>query len=86
MVVRMKDYKKLHKEWVEGNPLRQYRIKNKITLNVAASMLSVGVYTVQRWEGGVVFPKEENMKKLSKLIGEDAENQWQEWMNKKPKL
>jgi DNA-binding transcriptional regulator YiaG len=85
MVMKM-DFVKQRKEWIENNPIRKYRKENKLPLNVVSSMFDVGVYSVQRWESGDVKPNEDNMRKIVKLLGEDAERQWKEWMKSKPSL
>jgi DNA-binding transcriptional regulator YiaG len=80
------DYKKKHKEWKESNPIRIYRKENKLSLSVVASLLGVGVYTVQRWEDGAVSPNDDNMEKVVRLIGGDAARQWEEWLDSRPGL
>lgn len=77
---------KVHKEWKESNPLRMYRKENDLTIGVIASALGVGEYTIQRWESGSVKPNEQNIEKLRFIIGEDAADQWQKWIDNRPKL
>lgn len=82
----MQNFIKSHKKWVEDNPLRQFRKQQNLSINLLASMLGVGFNSIQRWEGGEVIPKPENMDKLNKLIGDDFEANWNEWMKNKPEL
>ena len=74
------------KEWIEDNPLRQYRKANKIALMQASSLLGVGVYAIQTWEIGAEMPNEDNMAKLCRMLGEDFPERWAEWIKKQPRV
>jgi len=73
--------------WLEQNPLRKFRKKNKLGLMEIAGLLGVGVSTVQTWEKGVTVPKSEKFKMLANLLNApDIEETWFKWLENKPKI
>ena len=75
------------KGWIEDNPLRKYRKKNNVSMMRAASMIGVGMSSVQAWEQGAHQPTRASFELLAKVSGiENIERQWELWLKKKPKL
>jgi len=73
------------KKWIEGNPLRKYRKEQGLSIMAIASMLGVGMSTVQTWESGAHWPKEENFDHMSSLMGKtNVEQSWSKWLKSRP--
>lgn len=73
------------KEWVEANPLRRFRKENGITMMQAASMMGVGMSSVQLWEKGAQRPGEESLKKIGTLVRDPKISEtWQQWYAARP--
>lgn len=76
-----------HREWVQSNPLRRFRQDNKLSINDAASMLDVGISTIQAWEGGVYTPNEQHMRSLAELVDDPSlPRRWADWNATKPTI
>lgn len=74
-----------YKEWIARNPLRQWREQEGVAIYAAASMLGIGVSTIQSWESGVYRPKDEHLALLARLIEDDSlAERWRKWYAKKP--
>jgi hypothetical protein len=72
--------------WAQGNPLWEWRARNKVTRPEAAVMLGVGATTIWQWENGAARPRKEHMAKLVGIIGPDAVERWLQWLASKPKV
>ncbi len=73
------------KAWMEENPLRKFRSKNKLSIMKAASLIGVGMSTIQTWECGAHLPKPESFEAMANVTGiENIEQLWMEWLNRKP--
>lgn len=83
----MKDYRKREQEWLQKNPLRQWRIKNELYLKDIAAVVKVNFSTIFRWETGMAMPKEEQIRALSVFMKNDnLQKEFQKWFEKRPKL
>jgi DNA-binding transcriptional regulator YiaG len=84
-IIRLNDkgIKKSIKEWRKDCPLKTHRISNNWSQTELAAMLGVATYTVQRWEEGTTSPSEDNIEKLSDIIG-NFENKWIKWQKERP--
>ena len=72
--------------WVDKNPLRSWRHKNKVTILRAASSLDVTVTTIQQWERGAVTPTDENMDRIATITGDESTaSKWSRWRSRRPK-
>lgn len=67
------------KEWIEQNPLRQWRKENELSITIAASVLGVNKNTIVSWEHGAATPSQWD--KLKEVLGEDIQQRWEEWRN-----
>ena len=72
--------------WAQGNPLWEWRAKNRVTRPEVAVMLDVGATTIWQWENGAARPRKEHMAKLIGLLGDDAIERWLQWLAAKPKV
>lgn len=69
-----------HREWVERNPVRRWRIKRGLTLQQAAAWLGVHRMTLWFWEQGSP-PAEKFVKKVARAIGENIDALREEWFD-----
>ena len=72
-----------HKQWIEQNPLRRWRKDNRISIQAASGMLHVSLSTIQLWEAGTE-PNEQNMEKLTRVLGPNAPRRWKAWLEANP--
>jgi transcriptional regulator with XRE-family HTH domain len=73
-------------EWQEGNPLRQWRLRQPPegwNRSVLARQLEVSHTAVASWENGKRLPLVDAFAKIEKLTGISA-TQWMDWYNQKP--
>lgn len=74
-------------QWVEENPLRQWRKKKAVTLAFLGSMIEVGYHTVHDWETGAGMPNDNQLLLLSKIMNfKNLKKELQEWKKRKPTL
>lgn len=71
-------------EWVNRNPLRQWRKERRVSIMQAASQLGASMTIVQLWERGVHIPGDDFMVKLEVMVGRGCSAHWNEWYNNKP--
>lgn len=75
------------KEWIEENPLRKYRKEQGLAIMTMASLLGVGMSTIQTWESGAHMPRPESFAAIARVTGmENVRELWDEWLSKKPTL
>lgn len=72
------------REWIERNPLRQWRHENDTTLIQAAAIFGCSVSTVQSWETGETIPSERHTPALIRVLGEDLPHRWNRWIDDEP--
>lgn len=87
MPTKTDDPKAMRAEWVEKNPLRRWRKRNKFSLMDAAGILDVGFTTVQLWESGAREPGDDNMAKIAvqmQTTPESARRSWRRWLGQQP--
>lgn len=83
----MEKYRQEVKAWLEQNPLRQWRKKNKLFLKDIGSAVNAGYHSVFRWENGMSEPGETQMKDLIRITGiGNLQKQYREWIKKRPIL
>lgn len=70
--------------WVESNPLRVWRKKNRMGVMQTATALGVSMTIIQLWERGTHIPSDENFDKLVALIGKRIVRDWSNWYSSKP--
>jgi len=51
-------YLEKKKEWLASNPLRQWRLKEKLSLNDVGAAAGTGYHTIYRWEQGMSNPSD----------------------------
>jgi hypothetical protein len=74
------------REWVERNPFRIWRKSHALSMNNAAGLLGVGMWSVHGWEAGSYIPNPQNMAKIIEVTGiEDMRDRWAEWFEDGPK-
>lgn len=74
-----------YREWIAQNPLRLWREQENVAIYAAASMLGLGVSTIQSWESGVYKPRDEHLDMLARLIDDpDLPDRWHRWYEQKP--
>lgn len=78
------DIVKAHKEWVEENPLRQWRRDNSVSIHQAASLIGCGVSSIQLWESGTNYPSDRFWDRMTALIGPRVKSRWDRWAEKNP--
>lgn len=78
------EYEQLFQEWINKNPLKQYKQSKNISYSILAAMLNTSQITVKRWENGENIPRDWN--RLKRLLGDDIESKWKEWLDQKPLL
>ena len=70
-------------DWRLRNPLKAWRVKNKVTQTEAAAMVGVGVQAMQRWESGASMPSPENMDQIAIMMdryeANDLQGLMREW-------
>lgn len=72
-------------EWIELNPLRQWRKKQGISVNEAALRFEVSRTTVANWEAGVTYPSFESMAVIEmETDGVATPVNWVAWKIKRP--
>lgn len=75
------------REWTAANPLRVWRTQEGISMMQAASLLGVGMSTVQGWEAGSNFPSDENLVTLGRAVGNPGiMADWQKWYGARPRV
>jgi len=75
------------RRWVDRGILRQFRLANELSQGGLAVLLGVSPNIVLNWELGRLRPSEENMKRISELLGMDREKllkRWDDWRAKMP--
>jgi DNA-binding transcriptional regulator YiaG len=84
--ISQREFNKRLSEWIERNPLREWRSKEDVTIHQASAMLDVAPSTIQAWEGGAHLPREKGMKILEEITGlEEIHEKWFDWIDEKPK-
>mgnify|MGYP000862708775 CR=1 FL=1 len=68
-----------------GNNIKTARKNKGLTQKELAKKLSVSVITVQQWEKGSFMPKQDNMIKLTQLLGDIGIKEFTEYVDKKNK-
>ena len=70
-------------DWRLRNPLKAWRVKNKVTQTEAAAMVGVGVQAMQRWESGASMPSDANMDQIAIMMdryeANDLQSLMREW-------
>ncbi len=64
------------------NPLRAWRLKNKIGVATAAARIGVSGSILKEWEAGSVTPRPERFERIALLMGVDVEylrRAWDRW-------
>ncbi len=64
------------------NPLRAWRLKNRVSQFAAAARLGVSASILKEWEAGSVTPRPERFERIAALMGTDAEalrRAWERW-------
>lgn len=73
------------RQWVERNPLRIWRKEHGLSLNNAAALLGVGMWSVHGWEAGSYIPNAQNMAKIVEITKiEDMRDRWARWFEDGP--
>ena len=70
--------------WRRDCPLLIWREVRNLTRADAAAALHVSTSSVMQWEQGGKVPSDENLARISKLIGKPA-GHWRAWQKRKPK-
>lgn len=76
------------KKWVEDNPLRKFKLKNRITNRRMAATLNCAVVSITMWERGLTQPRRESFATIAKamvLSPTKLEQAWASWMGRKPR-
>lgn len=74
-----------YEAWINENPLRKWRLEQKLSIMAVASMLGAGMSTIQTWESGAHWPNPESFDKIGSLIGdEEIEVNWKAWTDNRP--
>jgi transcriptional regulator with XRE-family HTH domain len=73
-------------QWVNDNPLRAWRVSQKLTILEAAELLGVGMSMVQMYERGVHTPGPSRADSFAKLLGADWRTRWDKWLADRPEL
>lgn len=73
-------------DWRLRNPLKAWRVQNRVTQTEAAAMVGVGVQAMQRWESGASMPSPENMDQIAIMMDRYEANdlsalmhEWADW-------
>ena len=70
-------------DWRLRNPLKAWRVQNRVTQAEAAAMVGVGVQAMQRWESGASMPSPENMDQIAIMMdryeANDLQGLMREW-------
>jgi DNA-binding transcriptional regulator YiaG len=73
------------KSWIEANPLRKFRKEQGLSIMAIANMLGVGMSTIQTWESGAHWPKDENFDRMSAIMQKtNLEQSWSKWLQSRP--
>lgn len=78
-----------YQEWLNENPLYQFRQENDLTRSALAGYLRLSVSTIQFWETAGNVPNDENMHKLADLFDLNYnafKNRWYDWLDRQPPL
>lgn len=69
---------------VEDNPLRQWRIEHRMSINECAALLGVTPVTLTKWERGST-PKEENLNRIAAITDNAVTaDLWEQWRKTLP--
>jgi transcriptional regulator with XRE-family HTH domain len=83
---KLKALQQRQKEWIEKNPLREFRARNGMTVIAIASLLGVSSSGYQKWETGAGRPSEDNVLKLIDLTGDsEIEQKFVAWFEAAPR-
>ena len=81
----MNDYRMAVQSWLMANPLRQWRTDHQLTLRDVGAAIGTGYHTIYRWESGMAFPKESQLRALSELTGKpNLQGEFLKWRAKQP--
>lgn len=68
-----------------GSNIKNARKNKKLTQKELAKKMDVSVVTVQQWEKGSFMPKQDNMIKLTQLLGDIGIKEFTDYVDKKNK-
>lgn len=78
--------KDLH-DWRIKNPLLMYRVKRKVTMADAATVIGVSAVSISSWEMGKTTPSDENLELITLFIRDDnTASKWKRWMRNRPTI
>lgn len=76
-----------HADWQEANPLRSFRVAQKLQINATAGLLGVSLKTIQLWESGASNPTDANLERIAAMMKVKAttlRSRWVAWMKTSP--
>ena len=83
----MEDFRERERVWLDENPLRQWRLKNKLRQRDIGAALGIGFHVIYQWETGMAYPPRNRMASLVALTKDDKlAEKFQHWRDKRPLL
>ncbi|HVJ95346.1 MAG TPA: helix-turn-helix transcriptional regulator [Acidimicrobiia bacterium] len=74
-------------EWLESNPLRRWRTRERVSIMTAAARIGCSTSSIQKWEAGASQPTAESLVDIASATGRDAESlarAWTRWTKQQP--
>lgn len=82
---RRRKMPKAYWEWVDRNPLRDWRVRKRISIRILVEMLQTHHSALAKWENGQNYPNFLSMQKLIEITGmDDLAARWGAWLNERP--
>lgn len=83
----MEKFREMEQAWLDQNPLKQWRLENKLRQRDIGAALGMGFHVVYQWESGMSYPPKHRMDALVALTkDEKLAEKFQKWRSERPIL